>query len=183
MSFAGLPEHVLPGAVQADSARVQPGAGHAVEAPRERAAGEGEGGALLRGGVEAVEVHGQGGQHGPGGHQDACQEVVGHLQRRDPGLQGPARHRRRRGGGGGQEADPRGAGGGRHGQVRHRALGRLIPALRPAWSSEHKKDLTTRPFLFFFPLRVLFPDELLGCLISDQFRSLWVCEITIPFQV
>uniref|UniRef100_A0A804LJA4 Hexosyltransferase n=1 Tax=Zea mays TaxID=4577 RepID=A0A804LJA4_MAIZE len=128
------------------------------KAPRERPAGEGEGRALLRGGVQAVEVHGQGGQHGQGGHQDAGEQVVGHLQRRGTGLQGPAplaRRRRRRGGGGGQEAAPRGAGGGRHGQVRHRALGRVTPCfgfppVAALWllrgpHKSVKKNLTIRP--------------------------------------
>jgi inositol 3-alpha-galactosyltransferase len=52
---AGLPQLVLPRQVQAHPQRVQPRAGHAVEAPGERGAGQGQGRALLRRGVQAVE--------------------------------------------------------------------------------------------------------------------------------
>ncbi|KAL5210902.1 hypothetical protein ABZP36_006525 [Zizania latifolia] len=66
LEIAGFPKHVLQGAVQADPADLQPCSGHALEASRERPAREGQGRALLRSGVEAMEVHGQGCEHGQG---------------------------------------------------------------------------------------------------------------------
>ena len=68
---AGLPQHVLPGRVPPHPQQLQPGAGDAVAPPGERAAGGGQGGALLRRRVQAVAIHRRGGEHGSAGHQDA----------------------------------------------------------------------------------------------------------------
>ncbi|RZR86080.1 hypothetical protein BHM03_00013176 [Ensete ventricosum] len=55
-TIVGLPEHVLQGYLQANPVGLQPGPGHAVEAPGERGAGEGEGGPLLRCGTHPSRI-------------------------------------------------------------------------------------------------------------------------------
>lgn len=67
-----------------------------------------------------MEVHREGGEHEQRRYKDAGEEVVGHLQRREPRLQGGGGQRRR-----GQPADADGARRGRRRQVLPGALRRV----------------------------------------------------------